>query len=88
MVIADKQNRIGIGASAQVMLPEKLEKMIESGKGLADAVADISGITSEWVSKELSTNGVYLQTVYTIEAENSVTLLYALQHRFISKLYD
>jgi non-canonical (house-cleaning) NTP pyrophosphatase len=39
VVIIDKQNRIGIGASAQVMLPQKLEKMIESDKGLADAAA-------------------------------------------------
>jgi len=87
VVIADKQNRIGIGASAQVMLPEKLEKMIESGKGLADAVADISGITSEWVSKELSTNGILTNGLYDRSREFSDAAICAAA-RFIRKLYD
>jgi len=87
VVIADKQNRIGIGASAQVMLPKKLEKMIESGKGLADAVAGISGITSERVSKELGTNGILTNGLYDRSKEFSDAAICAAA-RFISKLYD
>jgi len=86
VVIIDKHNRIGIGASAQVMLPQKLEKMIESGKGLADAAASLSGITSEQVSKELGTNGILTNGIYDRSREFSDAASCAAA-RFISKLY-
>ncbi|HVT00707.1 MAG TPA: inosine/xanthosine triphosphatase [Patescibacteria group bacterium] len=43
IVIVDKRGNIGVGASAGLILPDKLIKKIESGKNLEQAIDEIFG---------------------------------------------
>ncbi|MGC8710669.1 MAG: DUF84 family protein [Candidatus Micrarchaeia archaeon] len=87
VVIVDKEDRIGIGASAKVMLPDKLAKMIDSGDGLADAIAELSAKTKEQVRTELGTNGILTNGMYDRNKEFADAALCAAA-RFINKLYE
>ncbi|MGC8669774.1 MAG: DUF84 family protein [Candidatus Micrarchaeia archaeon] len=87
VVIVDRNNCIGIGASAKVMLPEKLAKMVDSGIGLAEGVAELSSKTKEQIRTELGTNGILTNGMYDRNKEFIDATLCAAA-RFVNKLYE
>ncbi len=87
VAIVDRNDKLGIGASAKVMLPDKLSNMLDSGKGLAEAMAEISGKTKNELRMEFGTNGILTNGMYDRNKEFVDATLCAVA-RFINKLYE
>ncbi len=87
VVIVDKYERIGIGASAQVMLPRKLAELIMSGRDLAEAMSMLSNKSAERIKTELGTNGILTNGRYDRKKEFFDATLCAAA-RFVNDLYD
>ncbi|MGC8647851.1 MAG: DUF84 family protein, partial [Candidatus Micrarchaeia archaeon] len=87
VAIVDKSGAIGLGASAQVMLPSKIAKMIDNGMGLAEAVSYLTGKSKDKVRSELGTNGILTNGLYDRKKEFVDATTCALSV-FISKYYN
>jgi len=86
VAIVDKSGAVGIGASAQVMLPSQIADMIDRGIGLAEAMSSLSGKSKENVRTELGTNGILTNGMYDRKKEfvDATTCALAV---FVSKYY-
>ncbi|MGC8478695.1 MAG: DUF84 family protein [Candidatus Micrarchaeia archaeon] len=87
VAIVDKAGAKGIGASAQVMLPKRVVELMSAGKGLAEAMSELSSNSKEEIRTELGTNGILTNGMYDRSKEFTDATTCAVA-RFVSKFYE
>lgn len=88
VAIADSDGKVGFGASAQVMLPVAMEKLMWKKMGIAESLSKISGAPKESIRFERGSNGILTKGMYHRKHEFEDATLCALA-RFVSpELYE
>ncbi|MGV8172173.1 MAG: DUF84 family protein [Candidatus Woesearchaeota archaeon] len=84
VAIVDKEHNLGLGRSASIQLPKKLEYRINSGEELGPVMQELMNDDENSIRKTLGTNGILTKGLYSRVKEFEDATRCALA-RFVNK---